>query len=279
LEFVSMTAHSNPILASIIFALTLMAYPAEAQNGSVRERIASNYLKFVPSGEGPFPTIVAIPGCSGVALPDSEAEREHPDLQQDDRLFRGHYLRMSENLRAEGFAVLLIHVHGGEGLLTACRGEIGGERIAEYINESVAWAKTLGFVDASRIHVIGWSMGGGGVLAWLHGPRSESGTVRSVVSIYPDCSNRSPLTNQIPLLLLLGDADDIADPVLCSNLVEVSKVKSVVDVRHYTGARHGFDIEDAPPILEIGRGMTIGYQRAAAEASWREIIAFLAARR
>ena len=274
-----MTDHSNPILASIIVALVLVAYPAEAQDGSVRERIASNHFKFVPSGEGLFPTVVAIPGCSGVALPDPKAEREHPGLQEDDRLFRGHYLRMSENLRSKGFAVLLIHVQSGEGLLTACRGEISGERIAEYVNESIAWAKTLDFVDAKRIHVIGWSMGGGGVLSWLHGPRSESATVRSVVSIYPGCSNRSPLTNRIPLLLLLGDADDIADPVLCSNLIEASKVKSLIEVRHYPGARHGFDIEDAPPVLEIGGGMTIGYQRAAAEASWREVLSFLAARR
>lgn len=274
-----MRANSKRIMASVSVALTLMAYPAEAQSGSVRERLASNYLKFVPSGEGPFPTIVAIPGCSGVAFPDPKSEREHPDLQEDDRLFRSHYLQMSENLRAEGFAVLLIHVHGGEGLLTACRGEIGAERIAEYINESVVLAKTLDFVDTSRIHVIGWSMGGGGVLAWLHGPRSESETVRSVVSIYPGCSNRSPLTIQIPLLLLLGDSDDIADPVLCRNLVEVSKTKSLVKVRNFAGARHGFDIEDAPPVLKIGGGMTIGYQKAAAEASWREVLTFLRASR
>ncbi len=57
--------------------------------------------------------------------------------------------------------------------MKACGGEIDDERIAEYISESVAWAQEVDFVDSTRIHVIGWSMGGGGMLAWLHGARTE----------------------------------------------------------------------------------------------------------
>ena len=258
-----------------IALLSSLGAPGEAETPSVRERVVSNQFQFVPPGGGTFPTVIAIPGCSGVALPDPVLEKEHPDLSEDDRLFRRHYLRMAENLREKGFAVLLIHVHAGEGLLTACGGEISGERIAQYINESLAWAKELPFVDTGRIHVIGWSMGGGGVLAWLHGSRSEAQTAKSVISIYPGCSRRSPLTNQVPLLLLLGDADDIADPSVCDDLVDASPTKERIEVRHYAGARHGFDIEDAPPVLEIGGGMTIGYNQAAAEAGWREVAAFL----
>ncbi len=152
---------------------------------------------------------------------------------------------------------------------------MAGERIAEYVDESVAWAKGLTFVDPARIHVIGWSMGGKGALTWLHGPRSQAGTVRSVVSVYPSCSNRKPLTNQIPLLMLLGGADDIADPGLCEDLVSASPTKTMITVRRYAGARHGFDIADAPSVLDVGNGRTIGYQRTAAEGAWREILAFL----
>ena len=241
----------------------------------LREQIVEHHFQFIPSGDGPFPTLIAIPGCSGIAFPDPAAEAGHPDLREDDRLFRRHYLRMGERLRAEGFAVLLIHVHGAEGLVKACAGEISGERIAEYIDEAVAWAKNLDFVDDIRIHVIGWSMGGGGALAWLHGDRSQAGTVRSVVAVYPACAGREPLTNRIPLLMLLGGADDITDPAVCEGLVAASRTEPMITVRRYPGARHGFDIADAPPVLDIGNGMTIGHQRTAAEAAWREILAFL----
>ena len=274
-----MAAHPFRIWAALAVAVAPWAHPVVAQAEDIRERIVENHFEFIPSGDGPFPTIIAIPGCSGVALPDPAAEAEHPDLKEDDRLFRRHYPRMAERLRAEGIAVLLIHVHGAEGLVKACGGEIDGERIAEYINESVAWVKGLDFVDATRIHVIGWSMGGWGALAWLHGTRSQAGTVRSVVSVYPGCFDREPLTNQIPLLLLLGGADDIADPSVCEDLVAASRTKPMITVRRYAGARHGFDVADAPSVLDIGNGKTIGYQRTAAEATWREILAFLSERR
>lgn len=270
-----MTGKHIRTVMMIAAIVPLMVVADVARAASLRERIISNHHKFIPPGDGPFPTIVAVPGCSGIALPDPSAEKEHPELREDDRLFRRHYLQMSQRLRAEGFAVLLIHIHGGEGLLTACRGEISGERIAEYINESVAWARTLDFVDPGQIYLVGWSMGGGGILAWLHGPQSEVESVRAVVSVYPGCSKRSPLTSQLPLLLLLGDADDIAVPSLCEDLVGTSNLGDLIEVQRYEGARHGFDIEGAPAVLEIGGGMTIGYQQAAAEASWREILRFL----
>jgi len=259
----------------VIAIVNLIVLTGVARGANLRELVVSNHYKFIPGGDGPFPTVVAIPGCSGIALADPEAESEHPKLREDDRLFRRHYLEMAERLRAEGFAVVLIHVHAAEGLLTACRGEISGERIAEYINESVAWARTLDFVDANQIHLMGWSMGGGGALAWLHGSRSELQSVRSVVAVYPGCTNRSPLTNKVPLLVLLGGSDDIAVPSRCEDLIATSGLGELVEVHRYEGARHGFDIQGAPSVLEIADGMSIGYQQEAAEASWGEILKFL----
>lgn len=71
------------------------------------------------------------------------------------------------------------------------------------------------------------------------------------------------------LLKLLGGADDITDALLCEDLVAASPTRSLITVRRYTGARHGVDIVEAPPVLEIGGGMTIGHQPEAAEAAWR----------
>ena len=249
------------------------------QTPELEQLVVDNHLVFTPRGPGPFPVVVAIPGCSGVAFSDSAAEASHPDLREDDRLFRGHYPRAAARLASEGFAVLLIDVHTAEGLVTACGGEIPSERIAQYIDTSVAWARGLDIVDEGRVHVIGWSMGGGGLLAWLRGVRSQAAAVSSAIAVYPDCRIREPLTSQIPVLMLLGGADDIALPSECEDIVAATRERARITVRTYPGARHGYDITDAPPVLDIGGGMTIGFQQAAADATWLEIVEFLHLRR
>ena len=265
-------------LSSVVLALafTIQSQSAEAQVGNLREAVVKNHLEFRPNGDGPFPTLIAFPGCSGIAFEDRVQEATHPALAEDDRLFRSHYLRISEQFAEAGYAVLLIHVHGAEGLVKACAGEISHARIAQYIDESVSWARGLDFVDSNRIHVIGWSMGGGGVLAWLHGTRPQADVVQSAIAVYPGCEGHEPLTSRVPLLMLLGGSDDIALPSVCEGLVAASGANAKIIVERYPGARHGFDITDAPSVLDIGNGMTVGYQKDAAEASWRRILAFLA---
>jgi dienelactone hydrolase len=157
-------------LAMLALVLLCLSQVPHAQTADPREAIVQHHLEFIPSGDGPFPTIVAIPGCSGIAFADAEREANHPGLADDDRLFRRHYREVSRRLRDAGYAVYLIDVHGAEGVLTACAGEISGERLGEHIDEAVAWAAERSQVDSSRMHIIGWSMGGWGVLDWLHGP-------------------------------------------------------------------------------------------------------------
>jgi dienelactone hydrolase len=100
--------------------------------------------------------------------------------------------------------------------------------------------------------------------------------VRSVVAVYPACRGREPLTSRVPLLLLLGGADDITPPSSCAHLLDTSASGPEISVEIYPGARHGFDATDAPPVLDIGNGMTVGYQKEAAEASWDRMLSFLA---
>jgi dienelactone hydrolase len=272
-----MNSTSRLLHVSAILGLMLgfSAGMLQAQDPALRDRIIENHFWFVPEGPGPFPTLIALPGCSGIAFSDPLKEVNHPELAQADRLFRSHYPRAAERLRREGFAVLLVHVHAAEGWITACGGQIAGDLLADYVDESLSWAEELDFVDASRIHLIGWSMGGMGVLAWLGESRRQTVDVRSAIAVYPDCSKAESLTSPVSLLMLLGDDDDIALPSECEELLSRSDTRSMARVHHYPGARHGYDIEDAPPVLEIGDGRTIGYQRAAAEATWMEILEFL----
>jgi dienelactone hydrolase len=259
-----------------LITVLLLSLPGFSSSETLRDLIAENHYSYIPSDQGRFPTLVAIPGCSGISSDNPSAEESNPQLREDDLLFRRHYRHMAEKLKAEGFVVLLVDIHAAEGLLTACADPIDGERIAEYINEAVAWARELPYVDTGKLHIIGWSMGGGGVLKWLDGPRSEATSVRSAIAIYPPCTRHENLSIYMPVLMLLGGSDDIADPNICNNLVDSAAIEQQVTLANYSGARHGFDIEEAPPVLDIGNGMTVGYQKEAAEASWAAILQFLA---
>ncbi len=259
-----------------LVALLLLSLPVSSSGQSLRDQIIKNHFAYIPSEKGRFKTLIAMPGCSGISSDDLTAEQSNPQLREDDLLFRRHFRYMAEKLKAEGFVVLLVNIHAAEGLLTACADPIDGERIAEYINEAVAWARELPYVDTDKLHIIGWSMGGGGVLKWLDGPRSEATSVRSAIAVYPPCNKHKNLSISMPILLLLGGSDDIADPNICKDLVGSVAIEQQITLAIYPGARHGFDIEDAPPVLGIGNGMTVGYQKEAAEASWAAILQFLA---
>jgi dienelactone hydrolase len=256
----------------------LLSYSTLAAGQSLRDRIINNHYAYVP-GEGQrFPALIAMPGCSGISSDNPEAERSNPDLREDDLVFRRHFREEAEKLKREGFVVLLMNIHEAEGLLTACGGKIDNERMAQYVNESIAWARGLPFVDPDHIHLIGWSMGGRAVLKWLQAPRSEAENVRSTIAVYPDCAGLETLTISMPVLMLLGGSDDIAVPSVCEALVDKAPIKQHLIVEKYQGARHGFDVVNAPPIMDIGGGMTIGYQQQAADASWQAILNFLAPR-
>jgi dienelactone hydrolase len=182
---------------------------------------------------------------------------------------------MAERLRHAGFAVVLVDYLSAEGVLNACGGKITVETIAKYITESVALVREKSFVDTSRIHIIGWSMGGRGLLEWLQARTAASSSVRSVVAVYAGCAAANPWNGLIPTLMLLGGADDLAPASVCQDLVARLPDGHQVSVRVYPDGRHGFDIEGAPPILEIGGGQTLGYHEEAAREAWHDVVTFL----
>lgn len=260
------------LTASAIFLATIVV-PALAGQ-TVSDRLLANHRWYLPSTDEKLPTVVAIPGCSGVSLDSPQTDQGRPG-HVDDVLFRLHYSSMAERLHDSGFAVLLIDLLSAEGVVNACSGEIAAATIAQYINAAIDLAGSQAYVDASRIFVLGWSMGGGGLIAWLSDADIAQTGVRGAIAVYPSCGGRKPIEAEIPLLMLLGSADDIAEPEECEDLVARSPSRPLITVKAYEGARHGFDIEDAPEVLDIGNGMTVGYQKDAAEAAWQETVAFL----
>ena len=73
-------AVSTPRIAMIIAVLVgSSAHPLAATAEGLRERIVRNHFEYVPQGAGPHPTLIVVPGCSGVAFsaPDQEAAVAH----------------------------------------------------------------------------------------------------------------------------------------------------------------------------------------------------------
>ena len=265
-------------LALKMISFSLLFINSIAVADDLRGKIEEHHFAYIPDGEGRFPALIIAPGCSGIASEDRDWEQSNPELGQGDLLFRSHYRTVAEAYRSEGYAAFLIDVHSAEGVLTACAGEISSERVAEYIDEAIGWAIDHPRVRPERVHLIGYSMGGRGVLSWLKGPRSQADNIRSAIAVYPGCVEHEDLTIDIPVLALLGGADDIADPNVCEKFFEAVQIGDQLTVVRYPGARHGFDIAGAPAVVDEGNGKTIGYQQEAADLSWQAILEFLSER-
>ena len=240
----------------------------------IRKRLEANYRVYVPNGEGPFPVVIAIPGCSGVSLQGLETDIGRPG-NEGDRLFRRHYPRMAERLQKAGFLVLLVDYLTADDVLNTCNGEIHPNRVAKYIGEAVSIVKTIPATDSSRLHIMGWSHGGSGVLAWLANQNSKQASVRTATTIYPGCTQSDAWKSTLPVLMILAGADDIALPSVCNTLIQSLPDSTDVHVQIYEGARHGFDFTEGPTILSVGNGLTIGRNVKAGNKAWQEIFTFL----
>ena len=259
---------------SSLIIIILLANCVEIEAQELQIQIEENHKVYVPEGNGPFPVVIAIPGCSGVSLNGLETDEGRPG-DEGDRLFRRHYSSMAERLQEAGFLVLLIDYLTAEGVPNTCGWEIHPKRVGKYIKESISFAKTITNGDTTRINVIGWSHGGEGVLAWLANLDKEPNGVVSAVAIYPGCSASDPWESSIPILMILGEADDIALPSVCNDLVKSLPNKANVQVRSYPEARHGFDMTEGPTVLSVGNGLTIGRNEKAGKNAWKEIFKFL----
>jgi len=181
---------------------------------------------------------------------------------------------MAQQLSDEGFLVLLVDYLTARGVLNACSGEVTFSDVGKSVLAASLTAQTHPLADRSRLFLLGWSRGGSGVLAALADLDDAQPLFRGTIAVYPGCKVE-PWEGDHRVLLLLGEADDIALPDVCRNLVERLPHARNVAVRSYAGARHGFDVAELPALLEIGNDLTLGFDVSAAEESWNEIEAFL----
>lgn len=131
-------------------------------------------------------------------------------------------------------------------------------------------------MDPARISAIGWSFGGGAVLAALAGHRRDELGLARVIIYYPSCEPLPPWTSDTPVFMLLAGADDVAPARGCKEVVRRAAPPGSVRIVVYADARHAFDFSELPAIVRLQAG-TPGHHPTAAADAEREIDRFLAA--
>jgi dienelactone hydrolase len=210
-----------------------------------------------PSGGSLSPAVLLVPGCSGFVA----------------RNGINHYDERASQLQAAGFFVVFVD-YLGRRHLTSCAGgrDVSHAEVAADILEAAAWIKGQALVASDKIYVIGWSYGGGGVLAALKAMPPGPPLLAKAVTYYPDCRRAIPWSStSVSVLMLMGAKDEVALPALCDQVMKGAPPNSLHTVL-YPNARHAFDVRSLPERTEFGR---LGYNADAAKATWAAVLDFL----
>jgi dienelactone hydrolase len=196
-----------------------------------------------PDGDGPFPVVIAVHGCGGLA---GHSEPVQP-----------RYRDWAEQLLNGGAAVLLPDSYGSRELGPQCRVKERSilarrERVAD-IMASREWLLQQPWAARDRISLMGWANGASALL-WAVRPQLSSRNIqpdfRSAIAFYPDCRISSGLgwSARVPTLLLIGAKDDVSSPPACRQMVDGARGRSALaQIVVYPGAYHDFDRANFPP--------------------------------
>ena len=210
-----------------------------------------------PAGEGPFPAIILMHGCSGMGR------------------WSGIW---SRRLVEWGYVVLDMDSFGPRGIdKGVC---FRTDHIAGPFSRALdahgakAFLATLPFVAPERIGVVGMSHGGMSVLQAINRStttRIDGEPFRAAVALYPSCDpNTQP---NAPILILIGELDNWTDPKSCERYLAKLGRDHDVTLKIYPGAYHAFDIAGADWLV---RGYyVVRYDREAAEDAIKKVRAFL----
>ncbi|HYC37033.1 MAG TPA: dienelactone hydrolase family protein [Usitatibacter sp.] len=230
-----------------------------------------------PGGPGRKPAVVLLHDCSGLGPRSSGGARRWAKVLLEE----GYVVLIPDSFSPRGFA---------GGVCTEAsprRQEVGPLRRVDDALAALRHARSLPFVEAERIAVMGASHGGASTLATLASPKAVKAreAFRAGIALYPSCSGRASYRPHAPLLILTGELDDWTPAEPCRRLADGARAAGHdVTIKVYPGAHHSFD-NNAPVRYRAermnrnapaGRGATTGGNAEAWADSIREVKAFLA---
>jgi len=197
---------------------------------------------YAPAQAGQHAAVVAMHGCSGLTDDSGRPSERHEDWGQ--------------RLSGLGFVTLFPDSFASRGLGPQCK--VGDrdvrpshERVGDALS-ALTYLSTEANVKSQAISLLGWSNGGSTVLYSVepkHAPRRGVDFAKAV-AFYPGC--RVPLETgqwktRLPLLILIGSADDWTAAAPCVDLSAAAKSGGLpVDIVTYPNAYHDFDHPNLP---------------------------------
>lgn len=207
-----------------------------------------------PKGAGPFPAVALLHTCLG--LPANRRS-------------------IAADLAASGYVALFVDDFATRGLKETCAVDFP-QGVADAYG-ALGFLAGQPFVDAGRIAAVGFSQGGDTALKIAAAPAATgAGAFKAAAAFYPPCANEADSTLAIPTLIAVGVKDEVTPAADCAALAK-RQAPGMVKLVVYPGAAHAFDL----PEFGAGRqvmGMTLAYDRDAAEKARAELHAFLARR-
>jgi dienelactone hydrolase len=157
---------------------------------------------------------------------------------------------------------------------------------------TLAYLRTLPYVDAGRVGLMGGSHGGATTLTAMAEPKAGAAGFCAGLALYPACALRMGAWKEnltgvyeaaAPVRILIGEADDWTPARNCRKLAESARQAGhPVTLKVYPGAHHAFD--SANPVRYVAtrvnanapgrRGATTGGQPEAWADSLRDVPAF-----
>jgi dienelactone hydrolase len=214
-----------------------------------------------PQGPGPFPAIVHLHGCGGLAFAVTANTADH---------------FWAKRLAAWGYAVLVVDSFTPRRIVNTCSGEYA-PRVADAYG-ALAWLARQPFVDPARVGVIGFSAGGIATLSIAELRDFElfeeeaAHHFKAAVAFYPACVMDGNV--KIPTLILIGESDDWTPAAACKGMMKRRRSESPVTLIVYPGAHHVFDAPRAQGRRYFGHWLE--YNAVAAEQASEEVRRFLA---
>jgi dienelactone hydrolase len=191
-----------------------------------------------PDGDGPFPAVILLHGCSG--LPGALR-----------RL--GEW---AEWYRARGWASIILDSFGPRSIAAVCNtNEVTANDRANDAYAALRYLAGLPFVRTDQVVIQGLSHGGWTVLRALDDIAYGTQSVRFAagVAYYPVCSGiRRPL--YAPAIVLIGALDDWTPAGPCEFLRERTREDPhPIELTVYPGAYHSFDFPGPQRVNQYGK--------------------------
>ena len=216
------------VAASFAYAGEWVTFNGASKSGKPGDTFMLKGILTKPTGQGPFPAIVMLPG-SGI-----EGWEKYFDI-------------WAQRLAGWGYVSLLVDSFGprGESDISGNPESIPPLLRAQDAHDGKSYLVGLPFVGRNQIALMGWSHGGWTVLRAIGENTSfqnRGDPFRCAIAFYPYC-DVALQGFDTPLLILIGERDDWCPAKSCQLRMPSGKATPETILKVYPEAYHCFDFE------------------------------------